>query len=182
MRYYSPDEVINELKFCRGCQAWKIPNEYHRDKRLKSGLASQCRKCKGANTKKWYRENTDKALEYANNWRQENVEEIEKYRRLNKASAIKRATELYRKRTYGITPEEFDKLVKQQEGLCAICKKPESARKLRSEEVRSLAIDHCHATGKVRQLLCSKCNTGIGNFLDDPELLKAAIAYLEKHK
>lgn len=66
-------------------------------------------------------------------------------------------------------------LYKLQEGRCAICNcTTEDNRK-------DFAVDHCHATGKVRELLCNSCNTGIGNFKDNPDLLNKAIDYLEKH-
>ncbi len=72
---------------------------------------------------------------------------------------------------YGISVEEYDALLARQNGKCAICReKPEG---------QTLCVDHCHATGKIRGLLCRSCNVGLGNFRDDPRLLRAAIAYLE---
>lgn len=72
--------------------------------------------------------------------------------------------------TYGLKPEEYDQILMSQSGLCAICK-------------GSLAdysvIDHCHATGKVRGVLCSRCNSGIGKFKDSPDILSSAIRYLK---
>lgn len=56
-------------------------------------------------------------------------------------------------------------------GLCAICRK----------QTEKLHIDHNHATGQVRELLCQKCNQGIGCFCEEPEILEKAIAYLKKH-
>ena len=70
---------------------------------------------------------------------------------------------------YGLSPDDYRKLVQQQGGVCAICKKAD----------RELVIDHCHATNVVRRLLCRKCNTGLGQFDDDPDVLRAAAAYLE---
>lgn len=74
---------------------------------------------------------------------------------------------------YGITPEIYKKLLHDQWGLCAICKD-------RLQEGQFTHIDHCHDTGKIRGLLCIKCNTALGKFKDDTKLLKAAIAYLER--
>jgi len=60
----------------------------------------------------------------------------------------------------------------EQEGCCAICGKHQSEQKKRLE------VDHCHETGHVRALLCTNCNTALGKFYDDPELLYRAADYL----
>jgi hypothetical protein len=75
------------------------------------------------------------------------------------------------KQLYGISAEQYAAMFAAQGGLCAICKKTDRRR---------LCVDHCHDTRRVGGLLCTKCNTGIGCFNDDPELLRAAIAYLER--
>ncbi len=75
-----------------------------------------------------------------------------------------------RARRYGIPVEELRAMEKRQGGACAICRKPSQV---------ALSIDHCHSTGRVRGLLCYKCNFGIGSYGDDPTLVRAAIAYLE---
>lgn len=74
---------------------------------------------------------------------------------------------------YGITPEIFEKMLHDQWGICKICKQP-------LKEGKFTHIDHCHYTGKIRGLLCILCNTGLGKFKDDVNLLKSAIAYLEE--
>lgn len=83
------------------------------------------------------------------------------------------------KRRYGLSREDHQDLIDKQNNLCAICGEPETAKKRGSEETRALAIDHCHDRGHVRGLLCSRCNTGIGNFKDSPELMEKAINYLK---
>jgi hypothetical protein len=84
-----------------------------------------------------------------------------------------------RKRRFGITPERYSELLKSQNGVCAICNQPEIATRL--GKVKALAVDHCHKSGKIRGLLCSDCNTGIGKLKDDPKVLLAAIQYLTYH-
>ena len=74
---------------------------------------------------------------------------------------------------YGITREAYDALYKAQDGKCAICKQ-ECSRG------RELSVDHCHATGRVRGLLCATCNIALGLMEDNTALLNAAIEYLEK--
>jgi hypothetical protein len=77
---------------------------------------------------------------------------------------------------YGITISEYDLLFKEQEGACAICKTHQSTQPI------ALAVDHCHTTGKVRGLLCGKCNRGIGLFEDREDILVSAIHYLKERK
>ncbi len=81
------------------------------------------------------------------------------------------------KRAYGITLEQYDAMLLQQDGNCAICRKPEHVLNKEGKR-RALAVDHCHDTKKVRGLLCTNCNKGIGHFSDDPLRLCAAITYL----
>lgn len=105
----------------------------------------------------WRKENyeryREKNAEYNRIYRERNKEEISKKKRLS---------------TYGISSDEYDAL--NSSGSCHICggylKKP--------------YVDHCHETGKVRGILCQVCNSGIGMFRDSPEILRAAIDYLER--
>lgn len=82
------------------------------------------------------------------------------------------------KRYFGITKEQYFEMHDQQGCVCAICKQPECSVDRQSKKVRRLAVDHCHTTGKIRGLLCSKCNTSLGGFKDSIELLNKAINYL----
>jgi hypothetical protein len=75
------------------------------------------------------------------------------------------------KSRYGISLKEYDRMFKQQDGGCAICRQGPNGK--------SLHIDHCHDTGKIRGLLCSNCNTSIGK-LRSPALLRSAANYLER--
>lgn len=81
------------------------------------------------------------------------------------------------KRRYGITYQEYCDMLDAQNGRCAIC---ESEDAQSSRTYGKLFIDHCHTTGKVRGLLCSKCNHALGQLNDDVGLLNKAIAYLTK--
>jgi hypothetical protein len=75
-------------------------------------------------------------------------------------------------RIYGLTAEQYDELFQAQGGCCAIC------RHQFTGEDRDTNVDHCHATGRVRGLLCLPCNTGIGLFKDDITLLQRALEYV----
>ena len=86
-----------------------------------------------------------------------------------------------RKAKYDLTDDEYRRILEHQDGVCAICRRAEIAFTNKSDRVRSMAIDHDHETGNVRGLLCTKCNTGLGAFEDDPDLLLAAIEYVKWH-
>ena len=82
---------------------------------------------------------------------------------------------------YGLTPDEYDKMLADQGGVCAICEGTNASG-------RALHVDHRHGCCGpnrackqcIRALLCSRCNTGIGQFQDSPDLLRRAIAYLSR--
>ena len=75
------------------------------------------------------------------------------------------------KKYYGMTPELYSSMLDAQGGLCAICHKA-------CKSGHRMSVDHCHATGRIRGLLCKNCNNAIGLMCDDIDILKAAILYL----
>lgn len=75
---------------------------------------------------------------------------------------------------------DYNALFASQDGKCAICGLPETVKDSRNGRKRKLAIDHCHGTGKIRGLLCTRCNQGLGFFKDDTARIAAAITYLKK--
>lgn len=76
-------------------------------------------------------------------------------------------------RKFGMTAEDFDRMLAEQDGRCAICGTDTPGGR------GEFCIDHCHVSGEVRGILCSRCNTGLGQFQDDPARLLAAVKYLE---
>jgi hypothetical protein len=88
-----------------------------------------------------------------------------------KRKQTKRADHL--KRTYGLTSEDFNSLLTQQNNRCAVCNTDTPTQ-------RGWHVDHCHTTGDIRGILCGPCNTGMGSFKDDPSILKNAITYLSR--
>lgn len=83
-------------------------------------------------------------------------------------------------RKYGITPEIYEEMYLAQGGVCATCRRPETAVHHHTLTPKALAVDHCHVTGKVRGLLCWGCNAVLGRVKDDPNTLRAMAAYLER--
>lgn len=82
----------------------------------------------------------------------------------------------YRIGRFGITPQQYNDMIKRQSNKCALCGLDWHGY---STKPKMPHIDHCHKTGKVRGLLCGDCNTALGRFGDDPVRLRAAAAYLE---
>lgn len=82
------------------------------------------------------------------------------------------------KRNFNITLDDYNNMLALQNGTCAICKQEESKIFKKTGKRVDLAVDHCHKTGKVRGLLCWKCNASLGKFQDSIEILQNAIKYL----
>lgn len=127
-------------------------------------------------SRRWYRTNKTKHRAATRRHYAENREEIsarEKRRyKDNRSAIIARARVNYLRREYGLSPADYDQLLIEHSGRCAIC---ETA-------ATKLVVDHDHAAGHLRGLLCSNCNVGLGHFKDDPARLTTAIRYLEEDK
>jgi len=133
---------------CRICNTVKPLSDFSIRKTHRPGKpVSQCNSCRVKYNKEYRENNRDKFL------------------------MVERKSRL--KTTYGITPERYDEMFKEQNGRCKICEaeKPGGRTKL-------FFIDHCHKTDTVRGLLCMRCNTGLGLFMDNPKFLGQAVKYL----
>lgn len=86
-------------------------------------------------------------------------------------------TRLHLKKRFNLTQFEYDLILENQNGVCAICKEEEKVIDGQSKKLKPLSVDHCHNTGKIRGLLCTACNTGIGLLKHEPYILKAAAEY-----
>lgn len=117
------------------------------------------------------------ALEYARTHRAQRNESGRKSAQKLTSKERRKGYEL--KKHYGITFVQFAEMLARQEGKCAICGEAPVAK---SGTGGTLHVDHNHATGKVRELLCWGCNTSLGKMKESKELLMKAIAYLEKHQ
>lgn len=141
----------------------KSLNDFHADRHRADGRTGICKSCKSAYHRQWHLANREKQIARQKQWNRDNPER----RRLN---ALKRHLRL----KFGITLDEYQAINDRQGGVCAICGQPCASG-------NRLVVDHDHATGKVRGLLCSLHNRSIGAFGDDPEMLIAAAEYLFHH-
>lgn len=179
-------------KLCSKCGVNKTYSEFGKSKLTKIGLYSSCKLCRKKDKIKFNQENPNYDKEYARKWREANKQKLKDYYISNRERTRKWARERWRnnpnvrrtakncaiKKTYGISLEDYDKLLEKQAGVCVICGQlPKSNRKS-----NKLAIDHSHRTGKVRGLLCHRCNNGLGCYDDSIELLQKAVEYLKERE
>lgn len=150
-----------QVAVCRKCGAEKSWSEFLPcPSRRPFGLASLCIPCD-----------------------RERKADAKRRQRRDAARVALRASDRARtlKSKFNITIEDYERMLNDQHGVCAICGEKESAIHFATGMQMNLAVDHCKSTGKVRSLLCGHCNKGLGLFLERKERLAAAIAYLEKH-
>ncbi len=133
-----------------------------------------------ARAMQWRKDNPDKAKAIARKAHvkkyAENREVLKADRDLNKNKYKNRAL----KSAFGIDLNEYNKMLNEQNGVCAICGQTET--KISKGNLVSLAVDHDHATGKIRGLLCFNCNLAMGKFHDNVEMMKKAIEYILKNR
>jgi hypothetical protein len=153
-----------DIKTCIICQGAKEPKDFPN-----AGYGKLKSKCKVCDSKA-------KSEKYHAN--------LEANREKNRIKAVKfrgnrkdKSRDYDLKRNYGISSEIYEQMKKDQDGKCAICKTDDPKGRH-----GVFAVDHCHTTGKVRGLLCNKCNVGLGSFRDNVESLENAIKYLTELK
>ena len=149
------------MKTCRKCGEEKGITAFGVNNSKTDGLNCYCKICVREINKKSKKANPERVKAEKNAWvkksREAHPEQWAKYARTSNA------------KPYNITAEQFNALLKGQNNLCAICV---------STFKKTPHIDHCHATGKVRGLLCYKCNIGIGLLGDNADICEAAAYYL----
>ena len=163
-----------QKKICLACKIEKPAFSFHKAKKEKDGLQYSCIECSKKYHAKRYIEQKKKITEQTRRYRKENKEKIDraqtiwKQKNPEKVKEYQRTTNL---RKFGISKETYEKMFSEQNGVCAICKKPETFIHSRTKEIARLAVDHCHSSGKTRKLLCKNCNTALGLFKDDQFLI-----------
>ena len=123
-----------------------------------------CSRCKVLTELNYFRKGKDYCKDcHKNDALQYRIRHPERFKSYNRRSSLKRK--------FGITEEEYLVMLEDQDYVCAICKLP--------EKKKNLAVDHDHGTGKIRGLLCEKCNRGLGHFNEDLNIIENALNYLK---
>ncbi len=148
-------------KVCKKCGLEKPSSDFYKEKRVKDGLSARCKSCCREDAKEVFRRDPEPYR-----------------RRAREAHTYASRRERTLREKYNMTVADYDELFEKQKGCCAICGTTDSGHNVTNH----LLVDHDHSTGKVRGLLCSSCNLGIGKFKDDTNLLATAINYLTNDK
>jgi hypothetical protein len=161
-------------KKCTKCGDDKALDQFYS---YKSGpragsLYGECKDCHFVRTEKWRKNNRNKSCQYTKAHRDKLKEKMSK----EEWSEFHREVNLMQK--FGLTLEDYDLMLEEQNGVCAICGEEETS--IRLGKTKLLAVDHDHETGEVRGLLCARCNMAIGLLNEDIDILKSAIKYITK--
>lgn len=138
------------MKTCSTCKTELSLDMFHKNRSRKDGLHGDCKACVSACNRRWRESNPER-------------KQVQ-----NKTVNARRYYRRYTLSQYGLTEDGYAQMHALQEGACAICRE--------AQEV--LCVDHDHTTSKVRGLLCSRCNQGLGLFRDNRDFLAQAITYL----
>lgn len=144
------------FKSCNRCKLLKPRSDFYPRVKGKNLIQAKCKPCSIIISSSYIKKNP------------QNLKVIKK-REYNKNK--RRYRDKYYQNEYNITISDYDLLLEKQNEVCAICKD-------RCKSGKMLAVDHCHKTGKIRGLLCTKCNTGLGNFNDNRQFLLLAADYI----
>ena len=146
------DVMAQETSHCGRCKQDKPVSEFYRHSWAPHSLRKPCKKCLSADRR-------------------------ERYQRRN---GIDESYEQVLRREYGITLDEYNQKHREQAGRCAVCRKPEAVRVSATGKPYRLSVDHDHATGAVRGLLCRRCNTLVWALEDNHTTLDAVRGYIER--
>ncbi len=150
------DPKFAVIKTCRSCSTEKPLEAFVKSKKFASGYDTICTCCNRTKVYNWKKQNRER----------QNLQEKKEYPRKKNA---------FLQRMYGISLSEYLELLKKQDNCCAICGICQDDCK------RWLSVDHNHATGEVRALLCPHCNSLLGHARESTKILIKAIDYLNEH-
>jgi hypothetical protein len=168
-----------ETKRCTKCNEDLPATEkfFNRKKSSKDGLYCWCKKCKNKRQQEWSIENRDEIREYKKEYYLKNRYKKLQYEKEYAKNKPHKCRERRVKSLYGIDGKGLQDLMNEQKGCCAIC----GESLVTPQTTRNYSVDHDHATGKVRGLLCGNCNAAVGLVNEDISICKSLIEYLRKY-
>lgn len=171
------------MKTCCQCRETLAAVEFNKHAASKDGLYPSCRSCTNRGKRDRYAEDPESAkarlrASYLRRRDKALADGRESWAKRDPEDSRHKFRAGHLKRKFGITLAQYDDMFAEQQGLCAICQNPEVDVDARTGRLRYLAIDHCHASGSVRGLLCRRCNTALGLLEDDRERIRKMLDYL----
>jgi len=157
---------MKQGKRCTKCKKFKVLSEFCKNVHAKDKHNFRCKTCCSEQQKVFNRKHPKYQQGQVQKWNKNNPEKRHKHQ-----------LRCHYKRMYNLSLEDLNEMFLNQNNKCAICGIDQKDLKKR----KGLAVDHNHKTGKIRALLCGKCNRALGGFNDDIILLEKAILYLKKY-
>jgi hypothetical protein len=162
-----------ETKICKKCSKEKPLEDFFKNRITSDGRQVYCKTCQDAINRAYYAAHKEKQDKYRAEWHRKQRKRVVGYfQDSERRKTLKK---------FGKPLEWYEQTLAEQNGVCAICGKPETATH-QNGRVVSLAIDHDHASGKVRGLLCRLCNHALHSVEETPYWPFQAVAYLSKFK
>jgi hypothetical protein len=166
-------------KRCKVCGEVKPLDEFYKATGCVDGRRGDCRSCfqaKAVARAEAKPELRRIARERTATWIAENDERYRQYKREYGKSDKKKQSDrrIHLRNNFGLTLEDYDRMLAEQDGGCGICGDPPGKT--------ALHVDHDHETGVVRGLLCFRCNSALGNLRDDPDIITLALVYVTRHR
>jgi hypothetical protein len=158
------------MRTCNKCKKPKALEEFSRDRNHKDGRTYDCKLCRAAKHRQWTKDNPEKV--------KETNERYAPYRKqyYQKPEVKLKHRKRHIEKKYNISYSEYEKMLDAQLSLCYICNRPEP-----QERNEYLAVDHCHKTGKIRKLLCSRCNMVVGLLEENFAIADKIKEYIKNH-
>lgn len=168
------------MKLCVKCQTEFELDRFHKNRLTRDGHSSYCKSCAREKVREWTKKNPGKRRELASAYASKHKAELEKRRKERASANPEHTKELRRKHARkcrlkgrGLTDESLMAKLENQGFVCALCET--------GIDLKTAAIDHCHETGKTRDLLCRRCNMSLGH-LESNAFYVRAFAYIERHR
>jgi hypothetical protein len=157
------------MKVCNKCGRECNEEDFYKNKAMPGGRLKVCKACCGTYRKEYAARNPDKEAVWRQNHKDRNPESGMDYYWRTRGSDPRLMRDYTLKKRYGLSVEDYERMCDDQGGLCFICGK----------EPKTLHVDHCHETGRVRKLLCPGCNMRLG--VVESEHLPAMLEYVDAH-
>lgn len=164
--------MADNIKRCGSCKFYKPLSEFGKSSSSKDGLRCYCKECRKAYNLAHRVEKAEYNKKYRQIHRTKLIKQQKEYNQTEKGKLACRRRDL--KKSFGITLEQYDEMVENQDGVCAICGNINT-------KGHRLCVDHNHETGKIRALLCDNCNHLLGNAKENIIVLRSAINYLHDY-